>query len=310
MSLVVRRPGVLSLVQDTGRRRQQGLGLTSGGALDGEAYLYCNRLLDNPVHAAAVEVSIGGLHLQAEVDTFVCVTGAPVPVAINGEERPAWQALPLRAGDTLSLGHAPRGCRSYVGVAGGILVEPVFGSRSTVVREQLGGLAGRALQAGDRLPCGETRGLRALRLAPEHHPRYTNHLTVRVVPGYQQRWFSREQQRRFFGGPYRVSELSDRMGYRLEGHPVACEREGMLSEGICHGAIQVPPDGQPIVLLNDRQTIGGYPKIGSALSLDTWRLAQLVPGSTVYFTPISRHTARRALELAHRFTLARPLREI
>lgn len=309
MTLEVLEPGVLSLIQDGGRRGHHRLGMTSGGALDGEAYLYCNRLLENPVNAAAIEVSLGGLVLLAHTDTFACVTGAPVPVAINGQAQDTWQVLPLRAGDTLALGHAARGCRAYVGVAGGFQVPPTFGSASTVVREALGGLRGQALQAGDQLPCATVDTRRRLALAPQLRPRYANTLTVRVIPGYQHRWFSRAQKRRFFGGPYRVTERCDRMGYRLEGHPVNCDRTGLLSEGICHGAIQLPPDGQPIVLLNDRQTIGGYPKLGAALSLDTWRLSQLVPGNTVHFTPVSVHTARRALDLAQRFTLKQPLRE-
>lgn len=309
MTLEVVEPGVLSLIQDDGRRGHHRLGLTSGGALDGQAYLYCNRLLENRVNAPAVEVSLGGLVLLAHTDTFACVTGAPVPVTVNGEEQDTWQVFRLRAGDTLALGYAGRGCRAYVGVAEGFRVTPDFGSASTVVREALGGLDGRALQAGDHLACATVATRRALALAPEHRPRYANSLTVRVVPGYQQHWFSREQKRRFFGGPYRVTERCDRMGYRLAGHAINCDRTELLSEGICHGAIQLPPDGQPIVLLNDRQTIGGYPKLGTALSLDTWRLSQLVPGNTVHFTPVSVHTARRALELARRFTLNQPLRE-
>ena len=309
MSVEVIEPGVLSLLQDSGRRGHHRLGLTNGGALDGEAYHYCNRLLQNPAGAVVVEVSLGGLVLRAHTGTFACVTGAPVPVTLNGEQQESWQVFALRTGDRLALGHSRRGARAYLGVAGGFEVPPVFDSVSTVVREALGGLDGGPLKKGDHLPCAQVSERRTLSLAPEHRPRYANTLTVRVIPGYQQHWFSREQQRRFFGGPYLVTERCDRMGYRLEGHAVQCDRQDMLSEGICHGAVQLPPDGQPIVLLNDRQTIGGYPKIGVALSLDTWRLAQLVPGNTVHFAPISVHTARRALDLAHRFTLARPLKE-
>ena len=125
---------------------------------------------------------------------------------------------------------------------------------------------------------------------------------MRVIPGYQQRHFSRYQQRRFFSHAFEVSERCDRMGYRLEGPAIHCDIEGILSEGICFGAIQVPADGQPIVLLNDRQTIGGYPKIGSALSLDCAHLAQLRPGGTVHFAPISPHAAHNALHLAASFS--------
>jgi allophanate hydrolase subunit 2 len=164
------------------------------------------------------------------------------------------------------------------------------------------------LRAGDALPCPAVDERPLLYLPRADQPRYQDTLTVRVIPGYQQHLFSRREQRRFFGGPYRVSERCDRMGYRLEGPAIHCAADGILSEGICLGAIQLPPDGQPIVLLNDRQTIGGYPKIGSALSLDLSRLAQMTPGGTVHFAAISPGAAHRALDLARRFVLKRPLK--
>lgn len=309
MSMRVLQPGVLALLQDSGRRGLHRLGMTTGGPLDGEAYHYCNRLLENPGNSTVIEVSAGGLQLEAQVNTFICVTGAAMPLHINDEERALWQVHPVRAGDRITLDYAARGCRSYLGVAGGFTIEPSFGSTATVMREQLGGLRGDKLVTADVLPCDPVQERRLYGLPPASQPRYHRMLTVRVVPGYQQRHFSRDQQRRFFGGPYTVSDRCDRMGYRLEGEPVACDIERFLSEGICFGAIQIPPDGQPIVLLNDRQTIGGYPKIGSALSLDAARMTQLVPGSTVHFAPISVHTAHRALDLARRFNLQRPLRE-
>ncbi|NND66080.1 MAG: allophanate hydrolase, partial [Halioglobus sp.] len=224
---------------------------------------------------------------------------------------PLWCVHPVAAGDAIELGFATRGCRAYLGVADGFTADAQFDSTATVVREALGGLNGNGqpLAAGDILPCARVTARQHLQLAPEQQPRYANQLTVRVIPGYQRRLFSRLEKRRFFGARYTVSERSDRMGYRLEGAPVACATEGIISEGICHGAIQVPPDGNPIVLLNDRQTIGGYPKIGAALSLDTARLAQLTAGATVHFAPVTRATATRALDLAARFTLNKPLRQ-
>jgi biotin-dependent carboxylase-like uncharacterized protein len=309
MSLTVTQPGVLSLLQDSGRRGQYRLGLTTGGPMDGEAFHYCNRLLQNTPGSTAIEISAGGLEATAHVDTFICLTGAPMPLHVNDEERESWEVHRVRAGDIIRVGFARTGCRGYLGVAGGFAVEPCFGSTATVVREAIGGLKGEALCAGDLLPCAAVTRRRRYFLPAAERPRYQDTLTVRVIPGYQQGNFSRREQRRFFGRPYRVSTQCDRMGYRLEGPAIACDIEGILSEGICFGAIQIPPDGQPIVLLNDRQTIGGYPKIGAALSLDAARLAQMTAGGTVYFAPITPHTARRALELAGRFTLARPLRE-
>ena len=309
MTMKVLQPGVLALLQDSGRRGQHRLGMTTGGPMDAEAFQYCNRLLQNPPNSTVVEVSVGGLQLETRVETFICVTGAAMPLRINGEDRELWQVHPVAPGDRISLDYAARGCRSYLGVAEGFNIEPSFGSTSTVVRERLGGLRGDKLSSGDELPCEPALHRRRFFLADQHQPRYQKTLTVRVVPGYQQRHFNRSEQRRFFSTPYTVSERCDRMGYRLEGEPIRCAIQEFLSEGICFGAIQIPPDGQPIVLLNDRQTIGGYPKIGSALSLDAARMSQLPPGGVVHFAPISVHTAHRALALARRFNLTRPLGE-
>lgn len=309
MALTVRQPGLLSLLQDAGRIGRHRIGLTSGGPLDAAAFNLCNRLLDNAPGSTCIEVSFGGLELEAQVATYICVTGARVPLTVNGREQPRYRVLKLDPGDIIQLGFAEAGCRAYLGVADGFTVEPSFGSTATVVREGVGGLNGGKLTTGDVLPCAAT-GRRRIRYLPEEmQPHYHDTVTVRVIPGYQQASFPRLEQRRFFSSAYTVSERCDRMGYRLEGPAIHCDLEGILSEGICHGAIQVPADGQPIVLLNDRQTIGGYPKIGSALSLDTAPLAQLRPGGTVYFTPITPHAAHNALHLAASFARRQALME-
>ncbi|MEQ9463266.1 MAG: biotin-dependent carboxyltransferase family protein [Haliea sp.] len=299
MSLVVRQPGLLSLLQDPGRYGQHGIGLTTGGPLDRDAFALCQRLLGNDPAATAIEASFGGLELDAHTDTFLCVTGASMPLAINGKARALWTVHKVKAGDHISLGYATDGCRSYLGVAGGFVIAPRFGSTATVVREQLGGLRGDKLAPGDVLPCATVTEHRRLQLPRDQRPRYQQQVTVRVIPGYQQHHFDRLQQRRFFSSGWTVSQRCDRMGYRLEGPAIRCNIEGILSEGICFGAIQIPADGQPIVLLNDRQTIGGYPKIGAALSLDAGRMAQLQPGGTVHFAAISPHAAHNALHLNH-----------
>jgi len=309
VSIKVIQPGVLSLLQDRGRFGQHRIGLTNGGPLDPQAFHYCNRLLANDPDSTAVEISFGGARFHAAVDTFICVTGASMPLTINGAEKPLWTVHPVRAGDEIAVDFAENGCRSYLGVAGGFQIEPSFGSTATVVREHIGGLDGDRLQPGDLLPCPRVTGRKCLYLPADRQPRYQETVTVRVIPGYQQARFSRLQQRRFFSHAYTVSDRSDRMGYRLEGPAIACEIDGILSEGICFGAIQIPADGQPIVLLNDRQTIGGYPKIGSALSLDAARLSQLRPGGTVHFAPVSPHGAHNALHLAHSLTKYQPLLE-
>ena len=309
MSIKVEHSGVLSLLQDGGRFGYHRLGLSNGGPMDPEAFCLCNRLLQNPAGATAIEISVGGLQARILEDTYICLTGAPMALTINGEERSFWEVHPVSAGDFVKVGFAASGCRSYLGAAGGFSVKPMFGSAATVVREHIGGLCGTALRAGDEVPCARVVERRRLYLAARDQPRYQQSLTVRIIPGYQQHHFGRAEQRRFFSQPYKISENCDRMGYRLEGAAINCDIGGIQSEGICYGAIQIPPDGQPIVLLNDRQTIGGYPKIGSALSLDAARMTQLTAGCTVHFAPISPATANRALRLAQQFSRNRRLEE-
>lgn len=302
--------GILSLLQDSGRIGQHRIGLTTGGPLDPDAFDWCNRLLQNPAGSTAIEVSFGGLQIEAQVDTHICVTGALMPLRINKVKKDLWHVHRVKAGDIIALDFAEEGCRSYLGVADGFQVTPSFGSTATVMREAIGGLNGDKLQPGDSISCTAIENRRQLYLSRAHQPRYQDVATVRVIPGYQQAHFSRLQQRLFFSHAYTVSDRCDRMGYRLEGPAISCDIEGILSEGICYGAIQIPADGQPIVLLNDRQTIGGYPKIGSAVSIDAAHLAQLKPGGTVHFTPISHHGAHNALHLAASFTARLPISEL
>lgn len=288
---IVKQPGLLTLVQDRGRFGMHNLGLTTGGPLDTLAYDWANRLLGNHVNATCLEVSFGGLSLEAEVDTAIVITGAKKPCKINGKEISQWHTHSIKKGSVLEMGFASDGIRTYLGVADGFQIEPSFGSSSTVVREKIGGIHGDKLQAGDHLACRAKSLQNHQKLEQIHWPTYGKQATLRVVKGYQYAAFDHVQHWRFFNSEYRVTERSDRMGFRLEGEVIHSDIVGMLSEGICHGAIQIPADGQPIVLMNDRQTIGGYPKIGSVIPLDTASLAQLAPGSTVRFEAISLEQA-------------------
>ncbi len=288
---LVKQPGLLTLIHDRGRFGAHNLGLTTGGPLDPLAFDWANRLLGNEINATCLEVSFGGLHLEAGMDTAIAITGAKKPCKINGEEIAQWQTHNVKKGDLLELGFASEGVRAYLAVAGGFDITPSFGSSSTVVREKIGGLHGDKLQAGDHLPCVANSIDQHLKLTQDFQPTYGKQATLRVVKGYQHEVFDHIQQWRFFNSDYQVTERADRMGFRLEGEVIHSGMVGMLSEGICHGAIQIPADGQPIVLMNDRQTIGGYPKIGSVIPLDTAKLAQLTPGSSVQFEAISLEQA-------------------
>ncbi|GAA5315894.1 MAG: biotin-dependent carboxyltransferase family protein [Candidatus Pelagadaptatus aseana] len=291
-------PGILSLLQDAGRLGKHQIGLTTGGPLDPEAFYWANQLCGNDTNTTTIEITVGGLQLEAQGDTTIAVTGANMALTINGEARQHWRSWPVQSGDRIALGFASEGCRAYLAVAGGFQIEPMFDSTATVVREGIGGLSGGGLQSGDKLPCTPTDMAQHWQLPEQHIPHYSKQVTLRVIPGYQEHTFSRQQQRLFFHNTYTISDRADRMGIRLEGPKLKSSIEGILSEGICLGAIQVPADGQPIILMNDRQTIGGYPKIGSVLSLDLARLAQLMPGDKVNFAAITIDCAHNALHLA------------
>lgn len=292
------QPGLLSLLHDGGRFGKANLGLTTGGPADPWAASVANQLLGNEIDSTHIELSFGGLEIRALAELQIAVTGATTPAFIDGESREMWEVLTLKEGETLQLGYSENGCRSYLAVRGGFLVEPQFGSTSTVVREGVGGLSGAKLAAGDILSVADQPEVTPIRLAHKHRQNYPSEILLRVVPGYQVNHFSSLEQQRFYTSEYTVSDRSDRMGYRLEGAKLNCDIEGILSEGIAMGAIQVPADGQPIVLLNDRQTIGGYPKIGCVLSTDCAALAQLRPGGRVRFKAISEQEAHNALHLA------------
>jgi len=295
----VLQPGLLTLIQDAGRFGHHRIGLTTGGPLDALAFKWANRLVDSPMNSTVLEVSIGGLVLESEIDTNIVLAGAEMPLKINGIEQDRWHAHKIKAGDRIEVGFSSQGARAYLAVSGGFQIEHSFSSSATVTREGIGGFSGQKLQQGDYLQCQQSTGNKAYRLPEEHRPDYFDDITLRVITGYQQHAFSDYQKRLFFSSEYKVTDRADRMGYRLEGPEVKPSFDGILSEGICHGAIQIPADGQPIVLLNDRQTIGGYPKIGSMISLDTARMAQLLPGSRISFEEITIDDAHNLHCLAH-----------
>ena len=294
------QPGILSLLQDAGRFGQHSIGLTNGGPLDRHSFDWANRLCGNDSNACTIEASIGGLSLEAEVDTHIAVTGGDAPLTINGKNVESWQTHSIKKGDKIALGFSQSASRHYIAIKGGFQVAPMFGSCATVVREKLGGLNGAALQTGDSLPCvaSPTINTTPLQVAPKDRPDYSGDITLRVILGYQQATFKPLQKARLFNNAFELSDKCDRMGFRLTGPEIQSGISGMLSEGICYGAIQIPADGQPIVLLNDRQTIGGYPKIGAVLTLDIPKLTQRMPGTIIRFEAISIDEAQRQLHLA------------
>ena len=286
-------PGILSQLQDAGRFGYHAMGLTTGGPVDGEAFYWANRLVGNQQGDTVIEVAVGGLKLESEVATSVAVTGAVLALTINGHTKALWQSHPVGPGDVIDLRFAEKGMRAYVAVPAGFIAKPVLGSTSTVVREGMG----EALIQGQTLGCAAIdRDSKALPM--ECIPQYAEEVLLRMVPGYQFERFGDEVREKFLGSLYTVSNRSDRMGVCLEGPVIEPPSEGLLSEGICLGAVQVPPDGQPIVLMNDRQTTGGYSKLGSVLSVDLWKLGQCRPGSLLRFETLAQETAVEVLQTA------------
>ena len=301
LGFIVTNGGVLSLIQDAGRFGAFNLGLTNGGPADSLAFYWANRLCGNTINSTAIEISLGGLELIAQVDCVIAVTGAPMPLTINGQPKSCWRSFLVKAGDAISLGFTSVGVRCYLAVAGGFTIKPIFGSTATVCRESVGGINGDKLVKNDVLPCQalSKTNIRAkqLMLSENDQPQYTNEVPLHTVLSYQQAHFSSIEKRSFFSSEYQISQHWDRMGYRLQGRAIRADVEGILSEGICYGAVQIPADGQPIVLLNDRQTIGGYPKIGAVISQDCSKLSQLRQDDKVHFEPISMSQADNMFHL-------------
>lgn len=293
----------MSLVQDLGRFGYQHLGLTTGGAADEHAFLWANRLLNNPPNSAALEVSFGGLQLESQVATRVAITGADSPATLNGHPISLWQTLNLKPGDHLQLGYFKSGVRAYLGVQGGLQIQPTLGSVATVVREQIGGIDGRgsALRKGDCLPCLTASAGSCVRVPSEFIPDYNQPLVLRVIETHPHTPFSTGGLKRFHASEYEIANQSDRMGVRVSGKPLNPNISGIISEGTHFGTIQVPPDGQPIILLKDRQTIGGYPKLGTVFTFDAFALSQRQAHTKLRFEPMPLKAAQQNLKGFYRF---------
>ncbi len=310
------RAGLCSTVQDFGRARFRHLGVPCGGAMDRMSHELANRLIGNSDDAATIEMTLTGDEIQFADDTLIAVTGADMEVvAISDGE--VSQAVPqnrpalIAGGSVIRFQTARRGCRSYVAIAGGVDVPVVMGSRSTLLRAGFGGHCGRALIAGDELvsgvPTDASRDicsqLSAASSTPVTQPRWfvrpfelpnTETATLRIVAGAQTPLLSAISRQRLLDADFQVSSQSDRMGYRLINQPLALDRcEDLLSEGVVSGTLQLPPDGNPILLMADCAPTGGYPRIGHVISADLGLAAQLRPGQIIRFEMVSLDEAQR-----------------
>jgi len=298
--LRVVKPGLFTTVQDLGRFGYQRFGMSVGGAMDRLAFRLANRLVGNPDQAAALEITVRGPELVFDHEAVIALAGADLSPSLDGTLLPNWTAIKVGQGSTLSFGERRSGARTYLGLAGGIDVPLLLGSRSTHTRSRTGGLAGRALVTGDELR-GGTPSPSAWQnvgrsVSTSARPPYSAGPTLRVVLGPQADRFVPEAVERLTAGSYRLSPQSDRMGYRLVGAPlVHAGTAEMISDATPCGSVQVPTSRQPILLMADCQTTGGYPKLAVVISADLPLAAQLVPGDTITFSLVTLPEAQAAL---------------
>jgi antagonist of KipI len=293
MEVRIARAGMMTTVQDAGRSGFRGSGVPLSGPMDPFAFRVANMLAGNPDDLAGLEITLSGPELEFSQDVRIALCGAE----FSG--LPSWRPLLARAGERVRLGECRRGCRAYLAVAGGISVPQVMGSRSTYLRGGIGGFHGRALRDGDLLEAGSDPAAPAPRrpegsffVSPSLMPAYSASPAVRAVRGAQAEEFSEA----LCTGQFRVTAHSDRMGLRLGGGAIGRHSGGELaSSAVAPGTVQVPPDGQPIVLMADAQSIGGYPQAAHVITVDLPIMAQLRPGDVLRFREVPLDEAQHAL---------------
>ena len=291
--LKVIKPGIFTTVQDAGRVGFQQYGVIVSGAMDRVAFRIGNALLKQH-NKCALEMTLTGCVCQFTKSTTIALTGGFMHATLNHKPIHMYQPIPVKAGDLLNCGAIQNGIRSYLCIAGGFLIEEVLNSRSTYIRAELGGFNGRRLQAGDCLSYEETSSNYG---TSQYNASafYTND-PIRILKGTEWNQFSHPEQESFLKQSYSILVESDRMGYRLQSqHPVSIDTSfQILSEAVTFGTVQLPPSGEPIVLMADCQTTGGYPKIAQIITADLHRFAQLAPNQTVQFELVTIEQAEKA----------------
>jgi biotin-dependent carboxylase-like uncharacterized protein len=311
MAIRVRQPGLYTTVQDTGRFEEYALGMPPSGAMDVFSYQVGNYLVGNEEGAAGLEITYFGPELEFTGDAIIAITGAEMPPKINGEEAPTWEAFKVQEGEVLSFDYLRNGARSYLAVAGGIDVPVFMHSRSTYTLIGLGGHEGRTLQEGDELKIGEVpqNADRQLgkRVDDDHIPRYSREAEVRVIIGLASYRLTEESMEEFLNTTWTVTTDADRVGYRYKGGELHfVEREqpagagadpaNVVDFGYPVGSIQIPGGVEPIVLLNDAVTGGGYATIGTVISVDRDTVAQTKTNDKTRFRSVGLEEALKARE--------------
>jgi antagonist of KipI len=295
-ALQILKPGLLTTVQDLGRYGHQASGVPVAGPMDTFSHRLANQLAGNPIDAATLEITLIGPDVIVEADTTMAIAGAQFEVTCDDRPIGLGASFAVTRGQRLKFGRIVQGARAYLAVAGGIQTPIVLGSRATHLVSQMGGFDGRALQAGDRVPIESDPQPRPQRKSVGLTLPSKGRALLRVMPGPQADWFQSDALRAIASVSFRISPQSNRMGYRLQGPPLVRAREGeLISEPLGIGAIQVPAAGEPILLMADRQTAGGYPKIGYVIAADLPIAGQLAPGDFIEFHMCTHQEAVTAL---------------
>lgn len=288
--------GPLSTVVDGGRAGYMSVGFSSGGAMDLYSMRVANILVGNEMDEGALEMTFMGISAEFDSDAVIAITGADMSPKLNGEPIPMYEAVSVHSGDTLSMGKAESGMRAYLAVSGGFDIPMVMGSYSTNLKCGIGGFEGRKLKGGDALPLR-----RSARLIKERKTKrenlYGSKIKVRVILGPQDDYFTERGKGDFLSRPYTVSEKSDRMGIRLSGTPVE-NKNGVdiISDAVVMGSVQIPASGEPIIMMADRQTTGGYAKIATVIKADLPLVAQSYPGTEITFVSVGYDKAVKLLK--------------
>lgn len=295
--VVVEKSGALTTIQDLGRTGYERFGVSPAGPMDVRSFLLANLLVGNPRNTAALEISILGPALKFTEPAVIAVTGCDVAPRLKGKPVPMYQAIKVEAGEVVQMGIAPTGCRAYLAIAGGFDVPAVMGSKATSIQNKIGGKAGRKLQNGDELAVGQPAAeLDSLvgRAVKKETFGQAQPVTIRVILGPQDKEFTAKGLETFLNSTYQVGNDSNRMGYRLNGPVIEHDGDGnIISDGIVTGSVQVPTAGLPIIMLAERQTVGGYTKIATVISADLPKVGQCRPGDSIRFQAVDIDEAQK-----------------
>lgn len=303
--LEVLNGGLLTTVQDQGRHGYRKFGVPVSGVMDEHSYKLANWLVGNPQLSPVLELTLMGGTFKFHSDAVVGISGAEAEISVNDNSAASNKTIKIKNGDVLKIGRVTSGCRVYLAIAGDWDIEKIMGSYSTCLSAKFGGIYGRAISKGDRLTWEFDQNKTVDRSVPKTLlPHYSSSQKIRVIEGPEWDWLTEEQQTTFLASHYSISIDSNRMGIRLK-NSLLLEQgrfDEMVSSPVVPGIIQLPSNGSPIILMNDAQSVGGYPRIAKVIDADLWRLGQVWRGSEISFSLIKK---REALELLDYYRVLR-----